>query len=127
MEKDENTAHTREGEHVAVFIKNVAVIFKKVTSEGLTTVKEPKVKPTGPNGEKIVKYYEIETTAKYKKGEKGDIKIRLALPWKLRAEERKLWQWDEINEKWYNITKYYNSEYNFIVGKTKHISIFGVT
>jgi len=127
MEKDDNTAHTPKGEHVAVFIKNVAVIFKKVTSEGLTTVKEPKKKPPGPNGEKIIKYYKIKTTAEYKKDEKGDIKIRLALPWKLRAEERKLWQWDKTNNKWYNITKYYNSEYNFIVGKTKHISIFGVT
>ncbi len=124
MEKDENTAHTREGEHVPVFIKNVAIIFKKVTSEGLTTVKEL---ARGPNGEKIVKCIEITTTAEYKKEEKGDIKIRLILPWELHAEERKLWQWDETNKKWYNITKYYNSEYNYIIGKTKHISIFGVT
>ncbi len=85
------------------------------------------MKPPGPNGEKIIKYYKIKTTAKYKKDEKGDITIRITLPENLRAKERKLWQWDKTNNKWYNITKYYNSEYNYIIGKTKHISIFGVT
>jgi len=127
MEKDDNTAHTPEGELVPVSIKNVAVIFKKVKTEGLTTVKELTEGPEGPKGVEILKYYKIKTTADYKKDEEGDVTIRLTLPGDLRAKKRKLWQWDKIKETWYNITKYYNEEHNYIIGKTKHISIFGVT
>jgi len=118
MEKDENT---REGTHVAVFIENVTVVFKEVTSKGMTTVKELEDGPEGPNGAKILRYYKIKTTADY-----DGVKIRLILPCDVHASA--LWKWLGEEKGWKNITKSYNSKYHFIIGnEMRRLSIFGVT
>ena len=119
MERDENT---RVGDHVVVFVKNVAVSFKKVNSVGITIVKELDKGPDGPNGKKILQYYKIKTTAEYD----GPVKIRIVLPCNLQASE--LWKWLGDDKGWKRITKSYNSKYHFIVSeKLESLSIFGVT
>jgi len=115
--------NTRIGELVDVQVRGVAVVFTRVTSDGSTTVEEPATGPRPPKGVEISKYYRIETSAK----SKGKIMIRIILPRDVPpAETRKLLQWDEKNESWDDITTHYNSELNVIIGKTEHLSIFGV-
>jgi hypothetical protein len=121
MEQPE--VNTREGRHVSVFVKNVAITFEGVTKEGVTTVKELDSGPEPSKGEKISFYYKIKTTAEYA----GKIKIRIVLPCEGDADERKLYQWIKEKEKWKEITKRYNARYHTIVGVTEHLSIFGVT
>ena len=114
--------NTREGSHVTVFVKNVAVTFEVVTSEGLTTVEKLDSGPEPPEGEEIQYYYCIKTTAEYE----GKIKIRIVLPCEEAADERKLLQWIKEKTIWKDITKHYSAKYHMLLGKTKHISIFGV-
>jgi len=115
--------NTREGEHVAVFVKNVAVVFQRVKTEGVTTVEELETGPEPPECKKIKQYYRIETSADYEE----KIKIRIILPYTIpRAKTRKLLQWIEEEERWEALESKYYPKYHYLVGKTEHISIFGV-
>ncbi len=115
--------NTRKGEHVAVFMKNVAVVFKRVIAEGVTTVEELDTGPEPRECEKIVAYYSIKTNAEYEE----KLKIRIILPYTVpRAKTRKLLQWNKEEECWKELESKYYPEYHYLIGKTEHISVFGV-
>jgi hypothetical protein len=116
---------TRIGEDVAVLPSDdVTIIFRNILSEGYTTVDKPERGPEPPTGLDIIHYYDIRTTAKIR----GKINIRIIIDQEIISKRnRRLWQWNERIKQWTDITKYFNSKYNLIVGETDHLSIFGIT
>jgi len=117
---------TKEGENVAIFsTDDVALVFEKVTKEGLTTVEKPETGPAPPMGLTIEQYYNIQTEANYQ----GKIQIRIirasSMP-QVDPKRIRLWQWN-TETKWKEIRISFNPEYNLIVGETSHLSMFGVT
>ena len=121
--------NTRVGKHVAVFVKNVAVVFKEVKKRGNTIVKELEDGPVAcaniPEDTKILQYYKIKTKdVEYD----GPVKIRIVLPCRIAEGERELWKWHKETKIWKNITEKYNPDYHVIVSKElERLSIFGVT
>jgi len=125
---EDQTKYTRASlPPVVVFMRNVTVVFSFVKSAGPTTVKkltreevEEQGIPPLQNGKETVHYYDISTEATYK----GKIKIKIILPCEGRPAQGKLFQWNGKN--WIELESRYDEEYHYIIGKTDHLSVFGI-
>lgn len=105
----------------------VCLIFKNVSSEGLTTVNVTNIGPELPSAFKLAwNYYDIKTTANYT----GTITIRIVYDdSNMTMEEEsslRLLQWDETSQQWMDITTSLDTENNVIYGETSHLSIFAI-
>ena len=103
---------------------DVTVTFSKVTKKGFTTVKKPATGPPPPTGQKILTYYDIQTTAVHS----PPIEIRIHLSSVPETPSPRLWRWYPTTG-WKDITKRFNRQSHLLVGETpdRLQSMFGVT
>jgi parallel beta-helix repeat protein len=126
---------TLKGNNAAVFPSyDLGLIFQSVTTAGSTTANSTSAGPVNHpiNGSRVGEYLNIKTTASYS----GKITVRIQFydpkfsnltRENLYKSSLRLMHWDNVTQKWVDITTGIDVVSNVIYGQTDHFSIFGVT